>query len=249
MLLRIRIRNINIVVVWLFVAASVAYCTPTIHHQGRVIYTAFTFTDEPVYSIVDNFATFDNRLADVGLRLFTPPTSDEHLDNVSNGSVKSLPAVPAAIFMVLSGFLCVTLVKDKRFWLACLAALFWIGQTGLENIPHLTYRLGNNVKSYSVKKLEHTHWLDNFSRIRSKVEGTKYIGLLRYLAGIPNEENSNPTDFPAALIERHHKFISVSACSDTVIVYRTLFSPAFIFTLIPRGPPRLALKHFHTVLI
>ena len=35
---------------------------------------------------------------------------------------KLLPAVPAALLMVLTGFLCVSLVKDRKAWLAVLAA-------------------------------------------------------------------------------------------------------------------------------
>jgi len=40
--------------------------------------------------------------------------------------VKSLSAIPGTLLMVLVGFLCVSLLKDHRVWLAVLAVLLWV---------------------------------------------------------------------------------------------------------------------------
>jgi len=102
--------------------------------------------------------------------------------------IKSLPAVPGALFMVLTGFLCVSLVKDRRVWLAALAGLLWLGQAGIQAVPQLALRLShrNHTEQQFSAELTYPYYLENSNRLRSDIEGTQYIGLLHHLAGIPD---------------------------------------------------------------
>ncbi|UCE98831.1 MAG: hypothetical protein JSV82_06485 [Planctomycetota bacterium] len=131
--------------------------------------------------------------------------------------MKPLPAVPAAVFMVLSGFVCISLVKDRRAWLAALAGLLWAGQLGIEAVPQLALRIGCRIHRKQQLKTEFTHryYLDNSSRLRSDIEGTEYIGLLHHLAGIPDFGSVFVNTQPAGIItfSRHLSRVLVKAHS------------------------------------
>jgi len=89
--------------------------------------------------------------------------------------------------MVLTGFLCVSLVKDHRLWLAALASLLWAGQAGFNAIPQLAAHM-NPQKHNQRKTTDNTaclYRIEDCCRLRSDIEGTKYIGLLHRLAAIP----------------------------------------------------------------
>ncbi len=102
---------------------------------------------------------------------------------------KSLPPVPGALLMALVGFLCVTLVRDRRFWLAGLLGLLWAGQTGFSFVPHLASRMTGEKQSEQHSSSSKVGGLcepKHSFRRRGEVDGTCYAGLLRHLAGIPN---------------------------------------------------------------
>ena len=108
--------------------------------------------------------------------------------------VKSLPPAPGTFLMVLVGFLCVSLVKDRRVWLAALAGLLWAGQAGLSLLPQLASnvdRRGRSVKHSSSCSVDCLCETKHPFRLRSHIEGTSYIGLLHHLAGIPNDSTSS----------------------------------------------------------
>jgi hypothetical protein len=90
--------------------------------------------------------------------------------------------------MVLTGFLCVSLVKDRKLWLGALAGLLWAGQTGIQAIPKLTAYISSkkHIQRKSHTNTVRLHQFEESLRLRSDNEGTKYIGLLHRLAGIPN---------------------------------------------------------------
>jgi len=46
-------------------------------------------------------------------------------------TAKSIPAGPTAILMVISGFACVSLVRDRRWWLSLVLALLCLSQAAL----------------------------------------------------------------------------------------------------------------------
>jgi len=149
-------------------------------------------------SLITEFS--NSHLANIGVELLRPPTD---FTNSPPVGAQSLPPVPAALFMVLTGFLCVSLVKDRRVWLGALAGLLWAGQTGIQAIPklaaHISPKQHNQRKSHT--NTVRLHQFEESLRLRSDVEGTKYIGLLHHLAGIPNATMSSvqsPMSFPVS---------------------------------------------------
>jgi len=123
-------------------------------------------------------------LANIGVELLKPPAD---LRNSAPVGAKILPPIPAALFMVLTGFLYISLVKDRRLWLAALASLLWAGQAGFHAIPQLAAYM-NPQKHIQQKTPDNTACLYRFEdccHLRSDIEGTQYIGLLHHLAAIP----------------------------------------------------------------
>jgi len=123
-------------------------------------------------------------LANIGVELLKPPAD---LTNSAPIGAKILPPIPATLFMVLTGFLCVSLVNDRRLWLAVLAGLLWAGQAGFHAIPQLAAYMSSQ-KHIQQKTPDNTACLyrvEDCCRSRSDIEGTGYIGLLHHLAAIP----------------------------------------------------------------
>jgi len=203
--------------------------------------------------------TYNPYLARIGKELLDPP--DEAAD-WNTLPVRSLPGVPAAIFMVLTGFLCVSFVNDRRIWLASLAGLLWLGQTGLSAIPQVASHLAgkNNVTQNHPHNFVGVGKARYRNRLRSDIEGTQYIGLLRHLAGIPSMVSSSiPASISSLRTWRSYRHVAESAYSarpefaiaqapsetsnSTVCLARiaehfVLFSPAFAFSSLARGPPQ-----------
>jgi len=135
-------------------------------------------------------------LANIGVELLRPPAD---FTNTSPVGAQSLPPAPAALFMVLAGFLCVSLVKDRRVWLGALAGLLWAGHTGIQALPKLAAHISSkkHIQRKSHTNTVRLHQFEESLRLRSDIEGTKYIGLLHHLAGIPNTTMS--LSLPASL--------------------------------------------------
>lgn len=276
----LRITNFVPAAACLCIAASVAYCAPTIGSQKEGLSSGPSTLDSSgkfVNLLGDSLGSENGPLGELGSQLLSPPASTTDMAEFAGSPAKPLPAVPAAVFMVLSGFVCVSLVRDRRFWLAALAAIFWVGQTGIENIPRLAQRLTGSNKELSAKELEYISLLDDYSRARSDLEGTEYIGLLHHLGGIPKNRNLHSLDqllcspslgsrqqwlsrqggvavqkhlsspYLAAFLERQQRLNSLLKCLDSFSRRHTSFSPAFIFASLPRGPPQSASMSFHTV--
>lgn len=198
-------------------------------------------------------------LARVAAEFLKPPAASDLQDQ--SISAKSLPPVPGALFMALSGFLCVSLVKDRRVWFAALAGLLWVGQTGLTALPHLASHLRSKKQiQQSSPTLIHISELDGSFRLRSDLEGTQYIGLLRHLAGIPDTTMSLPLTVPSlslrvpiksgqsVLISRPLQFalvtpllhpVRIPVNQDSALKNKQLFpfSTSFTFCHLARSPP------------
>jgi hypothetical protein len=179
----------------------------------------------------------NSHLASVAAEFLKPPAATD-LQALSI-SAKSLPAVPGALFLGLTGFLCVSLVKDRRVWLAALAGLLWLGQTGFAALPQLASHLCSKkqIQQQSAtggQSLTYVSQLEGSFRLRSDIEGTQYISVLHHLAGIPN-----PGKILAAIIFESYNFNLLLKCSAVRTEQIVSFSPAFIFARLARGPPNL----------
>ena len=165
---------------------SAASAAPTVNNcSSNLVVSAESPTSNayiPVVADAAFAAEFGNsHLAQAAAEFLKPPPAFTGSPAAPVG-VKTLPAVPGALLMGLTGFLCVSLVKDRRFWLAALAGLLWVGQTGIQAVPQLAVRIShkNHIAQQLDTQLTYPYYLEN-SRLRSDVDGTQYIGLLRHL--------------------------------------------------------------------
>lgn len=231
-------------------AATAASAAPTVASDNTIVPAVQTASDTAAVIVPTNevVGPIDAKLVNLGREFLQPPTGFAVLGDTQGNYVKPLPAVPAAIFMVLSGFLCVSLVRDRRVWLAALAGLLWAGQTGIQALPQLALRLshGNHSQQQLCAELAYPRYLKNSNRLRSDIEGTQYIGLLHHLAGIPDTKSRylhkathTYTSQPAVILARSGLsplFVCLAPRAEQLIC----FSPAFIFANLARGPPILA---------
>jgi hypothetical protein len=133
--------------------------------------------------------------------------------------IRSLPAVPASILMVVFGFACISLVRDRKVWLAALAVILWAGYAGIYVVRPLvlcfcpractghyfTEIAGRFSPSDTVLQTK-----NNFIMPQSAI-----IRLLPYL------------------IRSTFRLISASE-------WFICLTPAFTFQILPRGPPVIA---------
>lgn len=188
----------------------------------------------------------------LGSDFFKPPVDFTGAPQ-STIAVQPLPAVPGALLLALTGFFCVSLVRDRRVWLAAVSGLIWVGQAGIQSFPYLAMRLGHRMNDHHriSTELLYPYFLEN-SRLRSDIEGSSYIGLLRHLEGIPSGKmpflyNHHLRHAEDEVRAPQYTLIEISSFPVPVIKCLTLkarqficFSPAFIFQNLPRAPPILA---------
>ena len=256
----------------LLLVVAGANASPTVTTDNMVVPTVQRAHDAPTVIPPNSelIEPIDSKLAEIGRELQAPPvTSAGPAFSASTtgqlSHIKSLPAVPAAILMVLTGFLCVSFVKDRRVWLAALAGLLWLGQAGIQAVPQLALRLShrNHIGQQASVELTYPCYLENSNRLRSDIEGTRYIGLLHHLAGIPDStmsflrkqesrklttqlcfqlnrsKNTDSFQSQPAFLSEQYSLNSLFKCLASKAEQFICFSPAFIFEIIPRGPPKL----------
>ena len=191
-------RDVLLLVILLLSAGSGASVSTTVTQDTNVVpdIPAATYSPAIIVPHHEVIEPFDSKFPGIGRELLTPPplSTNSFFSASTPGQLpyaKPLPAVPATLFMVLTGFLCVSLVRDRKVWLAALAGLLCVGQTGIKAVPQLALRLchRNHAEQQFPAELIYPYYLEN-SRLRSDIEGTQYIGLLRHLAGIPNKSMS-----------------------------------------------------------
>ncbi len=208
-------------------------------------------------------AVCKSHIANIGAELLKPP-ADSPLSATSSlpAAATSLPPIPGALFMALAGFLCVSLVRDRKLWMAALAGLLWAGQAGVTVLPQVAHHLASrkHAEQAFVSSIAYRPGPENSDRPRSDIEGTQYIGLLYHLAGIPdgsllstslraqrsnlrNQRNTqyairHTTKLPQFALSRLYAYI-LSATKRLAYITKqhACFSPAFIFQNLARGPP------------
>jgi hypothetical protein len=202
-------------------------------------YTEISTIDKAEPLIISN----NSALAHIAADLLKPPAEPASRTALPS-EIKPLPAVPAALFMALTGFLCVTLVRDRKVWLAVLTTILWASQVGITALPqkcgvciahHINKRWTIPILPYLGKQA---------SRLLSEFKGTEYIGLLRYLEGIPAAGNTKckirttEQSPQLAIANSLHYIIPANICLAKIVrPWRICFLPAFIIDSIPRGPP------------
>jgi hypothetical protein len=143
--------------------------------------------------------------------------------------------------------------------MTALATVLWLGQAGLQALPQLAMNLGHrtHLNQNDREGPGKSHLLENAQRSRCDIEGTRYISLLHYLAGIPQDKKLSQfrcrfSSF-AASVQSQGKFrvpqfamaalspplTGSDGCRMQVVEQFVCFSPAYTFIHIPRGPPNL----------
>ena len=120
-------------------AVATASASPTVATGGAIVTATSDVADTSSAIIPGNLkviAPVNSELAIIGRQLLKPSVNSAGLTNNPTDYAKALPAVPATCFMVLTGFLCISFVRDRRVWLAALAALLWAGQAGVQAVPN-----------------------------------------------------------------------------------------------------------------
>jgi hypothetical protein len=237
-------RSSWVVVLLPVLVLTVANAAPTVsNHNSNFVACAVSPTSDAhipiVADVTHTIKSDDSYLAGATAEFLKPPPAFTSSPAPPVGA-KSLPAVPGALLMVLTGFLCVSLVKDRKVWLSVLAGLLWLGQAGIQAVPQLALRLGHSTHTEQQldAELTYPYYLENSNRLRSDIEGTQYIGLLHHLAGIPQDTMSFLS--LSAIIPEQYSLNSLPNCLTLRVEQFICFSPAFIFENLPRGPPELA---------
>jgi len=152
----------------------------------------------------NNTGLFKSHLLSISEEFNKPPVRYDN-SRATVIRVKALPAAPGTLLMVFVGFLCVSLVKDRRIWFSILSGLLWAGQAGISLLPQLALNVSGralNANQSSYHYLACLYEPKHPNRLRCDIEGTRYAGLLRHLAGIPNAETSS---MPFIKVRHEHK--------------------------------------------
>jgi hypothetical protein len=256
----LRKNNIKLLIILLsLVAATTVSAHPTMsdYNKNFIVRAVSPTADAHVPYVPETSQItepFNSRLAAIGAEILEPPPE---FTDFSPVGAKTLPPVPAAFFMVLTGFLCVSLVKDRRVWLAALAGLLWVGQAGIQVIPQLAAHISStkHIQQKSSANADWLHRLEDSCRLRMDIEGTQYIGLLHHLAGIPDSiscvgspvplvahkssaRTKNNLAVPQFAITHFSSLLNPAViCPAARAEQYIYFSPAFIFARLARGPP------------
>lgn len=168
----------------------------------------------------------------------------------SNANVL-LPVVPPALMLGIVGFACLTLVRDRKFWLLLAAGALSLSVAGLHSCTKLAYNITAAAHKRAPDPQAQTRTLRYVDphRTRSEIEGTSYIALLRYLASLPaGVSDSLQSPSHTRLVDR----ISLPAfyadsptfCDrlnntlrKTSLPDRPAFDPGRSFELLAHGPP------------
>jgi hypothetical protein len=234
----------------LLVVVATVEATPSIGGTGaKVVARAASlspYAESPAIDKVEPLINSSNpAMAHIAADLLKPPAELTSRTALPPGT-KLLPAIPPALFMALSGFLCVTLVRDRKVWLAVATTLLWAGQVGINAMPKLASHLANTRQIKQRIFLNHTyaHKSKNVDQLRCDIDGAQYAGLLHYLQGIPAARNTkyeirNTSQAPqSAITSSSHYVIPANICLAKIVrPWRFCFLPAFIVDSIPRGPP------------
>ena len=126
----------------------------------------------------------------------------------------------ATVFIVLTGFLCVSLVIDRKLWLATLTAPLRTGQSGFHSIPQLA--------GIPAGKITFPYHISMHDKIRQKYN-------IQHAINITNAV----LKFTIKHFSSLHK-PALICCMALSYKLNKSFSPVFIFVRLARGPPILA---------
>jgi hypothetical protein len=208
-------------------------------------------------------------MENIGRQITDPARTPSPFHKTPAPKTTTLPAVPAAISMTLCGFLCISFVRDRRTWLAMVAGILWLGQTGIQAVPELTHRICSRIatSTSSPTGLEKPDIVFSSDSITGNAQSTRFVGLLRKLEGIPDHNfgvlsihtqsikaaagksnnagrqsvSARKQTIPSqAFATQTDQHNAQLVCPASAAEHFIVFKPAFIFQNLSRGPPFLA---------
>jgi hypothetical protein len=257
--------------------ATAVYAVPTVseHEQHLTVCPAFAKSYFATPSTYDDEINLigegcNSGLTSIAAEFLKPPAAFAQ-SQAPPIHASSLPPIPGTLSMALMGLLCVSLVKDRKVWMAVLASILSTGQTGFRALPQLASHLcsKNQIEQQLNVNIAYVCWLRDSARPRTDIDGTRYIGLLHRLAGIPATPNEGIASCvmrdASPRIQWWHSYIR-QPIQETIrntqydirntnrspqfaitVPYLTSFreraacsSPAFTFGILARGPPNPA---------
>ena len=130
----------------------------------------------------------DTALTQIGRELSKPPIESNNSIKSSQFVTKQLPAIPATFFMALTGFLCVSLVKDRKIWLSAAFGLLYLGTAGINVVPRLMSNPENIKINKSTPKAV-SCGLKDYARPNSDAQSVRYIGLIHRMTAVPADDS------------------------------------------------------------
>jgi len=259
-------------VVVLSVIASVQ-ASPTVPARPQPSFTEVVVSGVSTLKTSHNIGCLqefsNSTLAEIGREIFKPSTDYAGFSSTANNQPRSLPVLPGAILMGIVGFLCVSMVRDRKTWVSVFTGIILVSQTGIQTLPRLTTRLAAGKlsnKQVAALTLNPNH-LDFSFDGAGNLSDLHYIGLLHRLAASPDGDSAFGNIIRGAIYGKAERKLSDVIASfahrDTIssppavipvrcslnplagslarrITSFICFSPAFIFANLARGPPVLA---------
>ena len=196
----------------------------------------------------------DWQLENIGRQITDPARTPSPFQETHTCNTTTLPTVPAAISMTLCGFLCISFVRDRRAWLAMAAGMLWLGQTGIQAVPELTHRICSRITTSTSSPIgldrpDNASILLDLSfppkcRIGNDIQRVSSVAV----AG--NCENAGRQYTSArkhnislrAFASQTNQTARYTACPVRASGHFIVFSPAFIFQNLSRGPPPIKMN-------
>lgn len=186
--------------------------------------------DSAALGLADFIEPVRSELTDAG-RVLYQPFDVFGGSTTSQNNIRKLPACPGAVLLGLTGFLCITLVRDRKTYIAIFIAMISLSQQGIYAVPELAARFGHagHIAKHSLEAKSHNVYLPSFKGgLLLLEEPGPFCTSKRAIPPVPAVPSiqsilSPLTEFP---VER--------------FTYIIPFSPAFTFTNLARGPPRQA---------
>lgn len=243
------------------VLTTCVQASPTTNMNDLLSHSSFSITQEPTKFL--RFVTLE--LVGIDIETVRPHIASAISGSSQTDAVKSLPAVPTAVLMALIGFLCVSMVRDRRVWLAALSAILWTGWASIRTVPQLASHFcpKTHAGKYFATGAADFYLLKNTDHAHCDIEDTRYISLLNYLAGIPDNKRLSQHFCQAGhanILEqckdrfRQSKLLTTNSLFPIILLTCRLvpitelfvyFKPAFIFQTLSRGPPETASEMFY----
>lgn len=178
------------------------------------------------------------------LAILYPATMDVPTSEPMTVSAMLLPATPASGLLTLVGFICISLIRDRRIWLAGFAGLSLVGQTGTQ----ADVSSSRNDDSQARGNL--------FGRYPKGLTLPNTAGVFAFSQKdiIPRVNFTNTALHTAPGSVHHSSYSAVlnlvlrpdsnGLCLVSGTRQFVCFSPALIFCRMPRGPPISQMRPF-----